>query len=166
MQLNSRQNIELTDIFIWRNIHSRIIPSWMLWVTDRTSLSFPLAVLQKEKKITFVENVHLYLLREKWREWEALEYSVLKIMSPSNPSPQDLPLSLWKRRQKECKSQRGCRAPRKQGPLNPEALMCKRTHRDWQHTLVLHRSESNGVPELKWEVDTSPILILDVISKW
>jgi hypothetical protein len=47
------------------------------------------------------------------REWETLKHSALNEMSLPNPSPQSS-----ERAEKKCKSQRGWRISRKQGPLN------------------------------------------------
>ena len=83
------------------------------------------------------------------RKWEALEHSVLNGMSSSNPSLRAQG-TLWRRRQKDCKNQKGWMTPRKYCVPVTTGL----THMNSQRLLGTYIGSTEvqtRVPALRWE---------------
>ena len=73
--------------------------------------------------------------------------------------------TLWKKRQKDCKNQRGWRTPRKQG-LNTAGLMHIWARRLWQHAERLHKLHPTGTQHCEEKWTQAHIPRLEALSNW
>lgn len=119
-----------------------------------THRSVPHSILIKDASSCSKWGLTLRQQLNKCREWETLEHSILNGISSSNP-PLKAQGSIWKKRQNDCKSQRGQMTARK--PYFPyrTGLMHIWTHRDCESIYIaqIKASWNPSTAKLKWTWD-------------